>query len=62
MGAALPRKEPPSFMAGSSQVYVAGGFMGTPSLPDFLIKWALAALAVTGGVLLMQHLGYIIKI
>ena len=32
------------------------------SLPDFLIKWALAALAVTGGVLLMQHLGYIIKL
>ena len=32
------------------------------SLPNFLIKWALAALAVTGGVLLMQHLGYIIKI
>lgn len=31
------------------------------SLLDFLIKWALAALAVTGGVL-MQQLGYIIKI
>lgn len=28
------------------------------SLPNFLIKWALAAL----GVLLMQQLGYIIKI
>ena len=32
------------------------------SLLNFLIKWALAALAVTGGVLLMQQLGYIIKI
>ena len=31
------------------------------SLRGFLIKLALAALAVTGGALLMQHLGYIIK-
>jgi hypothetical protein len=32
------------------------------SLRDFLIKWALAASVVAGGVLLMKHLGYIIKI
>ena len=32
------------------------------SLLNFLIKWTCAALAVTGGVLLMEQLGYIIKI
>ena len=38
------------------------GVWSSSSLPNFLIKWACAALAVTGGVLLMEQLGYIIKI